>query len=98
MEQVDPHYMKFFLRDNPNYGKPKGKFIPPTEEHYEFIMGYVEPHNQIKTYEEYVERARVEHEKQELPLLADKVAIDRENEKEIMEKVEKTEGFVRWVT
>lgn len=91
------HYLEYYIRENPNYGKPKGEFFPPTKEDFEYIQGFVEPHNQIKTYEEYVKRMKAEHEKPELEFQLNKVAIERDNESEQMAEVEKSEGFVRWI-
>jgi hypothetical protein len=86
-------YLKYYVKENPNYGKEKKEFIPPTVEEYVYLRG-LEPNKIIRSYNEYVRRAKEEHYKEECEFQVDKAPISEDKD---IEEIENSKGFIRWM-
>lgn len=86
-------FLKFYIEENPEFGKPKKPFIKPSLEEFEEMKDMV-GWEAIKDYDRYVQRLKDEHEKEVTRLQVNKVAIATEED---IKMTENKEGFVRWI-
>lgn len=99
INKLPPYYMKYYFRKAKESDKPK-----PIMTETEFLTkqkwyNEIEPMSITKniSYDNYKIRAQREiDEWSDDILMMDSVPIDRKEEKEIMERIEKRDGFVRW--
>lgn len=87
-------FLKFYIRKNPDFGKPKKPFKPPTKEQFERYKDIVGD-KAIQEYDRYVERMREEHNRDILEHTVDKAAIESEKDVTV---VERREDFIQWIT
>jgi hypothetical protein len=100
-------YLKYYLQENPNYGKLKPPFVPPTNSEYQeylqsdsggicgcYNSGNLCSTSHISSYERYVEREKHHYEIPDEKLVLCQCIVDSED---VIKKIESKQGFIRWI-